>query len=84
MIMLVLGPILMAVTNILLRYMRSLHEYTASMYSVLTSVIVFSILIPSTGQEVTMMRTFTFSEFVILTFVSLAGGLGMLLKTKSF
>lgn len=84
MTMLIMGPILMSVTNILLRYMRSLHEYTASMYSVITSVVVFSILIPSTGQEVTMVRTFTPLEFLILTFVSLAGGLGMLLKTKSF
>ena len=31
-----------------------------------------------------MIRTFTPFEFIILGFVSLAGGMGMLLKTKAF
>ena len=48
-VLLILAPILMSITNVVLRHMRSLHEYTATMYSVVTSIVVFGILIPSTG-----------------------------------
>ncbi len=82
--MCVLGPMLMAVTNILLRHMKGLHEYTASTYSVLFSVIIFGLSFPVTGEKISVFGTFAGYEFIILTFVSLAGGAGMILKTKAF
>lgn len=83
-LMCVLGPMLMATTNICLRHMKGLHEYTASTYSVLFSVIVFGLSFPVTGSNVTVFQTFSSLEFLLLTFVSLAGGAGMILKTKAF
>jgi hypothetical protein len=64
--------------------MKGLHEYTASTYSVLLSVVVFGLSFPVTGTEVSVFNTFTSLEFLLLTFVSLAGGAGMILKTKAF
>lgn len=82
--MLVLGPFLMAVTNICLRYMRSLHEYTASTYSVLYSIIIYGFILAFTeSNNITMLNTFSLSEILILTLVALLGGAGMLFKTKA-
>lgn len=81
--MLLLGPILMASINISLRYMRKMHEYTTSTYSVLFSLAFYGILIATTEAEFTMFNTFDWHQHAILVFVSLAGGLGMLSKTKA-
>lgn len=82
--MLVMGPTLMAVTNICLRYMRKLHEYTASTYSVIYSVGVYgAILAASEYDRISMVHTFSGWEWFILIFVSLMGGAGMLFKTKA-
>ena len=81
--MALLGPMLMATTNIALRHMRGLHEYTASTYSVLFSITVFGLMIPITGQSITVTRTFNAWEMLLLAFVSLAGGFGMIFKTKA-
>lgn len=83
-LMCVLGPMLMATTNILLRHMKGLHEYTASTYSVLFSVVVFGISFPITGEKISVFESFAGYEFIILLFVALAGGAGMILKTKAF
>lgn len=83
-LMCMLGPMLMAVTNILLRHMKGLHEYTASTYSVLFSMMVFGMSFPITGEKISVFDTFAGYEFLLLTFVSLAGGAGMILKTKAF
>jgi hypothetical protein len=56
--MALIGPILMATTNVMLRHMRGLHEYTASTYSVLFSIIVFGIIIPFTESGITVTKTF--------------------------
>ena len=82
-LMALLGPMLMATTNICLRHMRGLHEYTASAYSVIFSVVVFGTLIPTSGQHITVTSTFVSWEFVLFVFVSLAGGFGMIFKTKA-
>jgi len=82
--MLVLGPMFMALTNICLRYMRSLHELTASTYSVVYSVVIYGFIISLTeSNKITMFNTFSTGEIMILIFVSLAGGAGMLFKTKA-
>lgn len=82
--MLVMGPTLMAVTNICLRYMRQLHEYTASTYSVVYSITVYGMILAiSSEDKISMVNTFSAWEFIILTFVSLLGGAGMLFKTKA-
>lgn len=82
-LMALLGPMLMATTNICLRHMRGLHEYTASTYSVIFSVVVFGTLIPTSGQHITVTSTFNGWEFLLLIFVSMAGGFGMIFKTKA-
>lgn len=82
--MCMLGPMLMASTNILLRHMKGLHEYTASTYSVLFSVVIFGISFPFTGERISVFDSFAGYEFLILLLVSLAGGAGMILKTKAF
>lgn len=82
--MLVLGPMLLALTNICLRYMRSLHELTASTYSVLYSIAIFGMIIAATKEnQITMFTTFSYGEIFILVFCALAGGCGMLFKTKA-
>lgn len=82
--MLVMGPTLMAVTNICLRYMRKLHEYTASTYSVLYSISVYGAILGfSESDKISMVHTFSTWEWFILIFVSLLGGAGMLFKTKA-
>ncbi len=50
-LMMVLAPILLALTNICLRYMRSLHELTASTYSVVYSVVIFGLIISATQEN---------------------------------
>jgi drug/metabolite transporter (DMT)-like permease len=75
---------LMATTNILLRHMKGLHEYTASTYSVVFSVVILGLSFPITGERISVFGTFRAWEFVLLTIVSLAGGVGMILKTKAF
>jgi drug/metabolite transporter (DMT)-like permease len=82
--MLISGPFLMAVTNICLRYMRSLHEYTASTYSVLYSIVIYGMILAcSSSNNITMLNTFSPGEISILVFVSIAGGAGMIFKTKA-
>jgi drug/metabolite transporter (DMT)-like permease len=81
--MCIMGPMLNATTNICLRHMRGLHEYTASTYSVLFSLIVYAILIMFTEEQITVGQTFVSYEFLILAFVAIAGGFGMLFKTKA-
>jgi drug/metabolite transporter (DMT)-like permease len=81
--MLILGPVLMASINISLRYMRKMHEYTTSTYSVLFSLVFYGTLIATTSAEFSMFRTFSGYEHLILIFISLAGGIGMLSKTKA-
>eukprot|EP00347_Sterkiella_histriomuscorum_P021051 403335450 len=80
---LILGPLLMASINISLRYMRKMHEYTTSTYSVIFSLFFYGILIATTESELSMFRTFQGYEHLILIFISLAGGVGMLAKTKA-
>ena len=82
--MCILGPMLMATTNICLRYMKGLHEYTASTYPVIFSVVFFGISLPATGTPITIMDSFAGYEYLILIFVALAGGVGMICKTKAF
>ncbi len=82
--MCVLGPMLMATTNICLRHMKGLHELTASTYSVLFSVAVFGLGFPVSGSSISVFETFAGYEFAILIFVSLAGGVGLIVKTKAF
>ena len=48
-LMCIMGPFLMALTNVCLRYMKGLHEYTASTYSVLFSIAVYGICLPLSG-----------------------------------
>lgn len=81
--MLILGPLLMASINISLRYMRRMHEYTTSTYSVLFSLVFYGGLIAVTDAEFSMFENFHGYEHLILIFVSLAGGIGMLSKTKA-
>ena len=64
--------------------MKGLHEYTASTYSVLFSVSIFGLAMAASGTPVTVFNTFRGHEFALLVFVSLAGGIGMILKTKAF
>lgn len=81
--MLILGPIMMASINISLRHMRQLHELTASSYTVIFSLIFYGILMPATGQKFTIFSNFHSYEHVLLLFISLSGGIGMLCKTKA-
>ena len=82
--MCVIGPMLMATTNICLRHMKGLHEYSASTYAVLFSVFFFGLSFPITGESISVFEIFSGYEFIILCFVSIAGGLSMILKTKAF
>jgi len=81
--MLIMVPILFASINISLRHMRSLHELTASVYSVLFSIVFYSIMMPITDNHFTMFDTFRYYEHLVLIFISIAGGTGMLLKTRA-
>ena len=84
MVMLVLGPILMAVTNVSLRHMKNLHEFTTSTYSVIYSIIVYGLIVLISEEEkITMIYTLNTYEMLILIFVSLAGGAGMIWKAKA-
>lgn len=83
-IMCVLGPMLQATTNICLRHMKSLHELTASTYLSLTSTVVYGLCLPLSGSSIDAFNLFSGFEIFILIFVSLAGGIGMVLKTKAF
>jgi len=81
--MLIMVPILFASINISLRHMRSLHELTASIYSVLFALCFFSSLMLITDNHFTMFDTFRYYEHLVLIFISVAGGTGMLLKTRA-
>lgn len=83
-IMCVLGPMLQATTNICLRHMKGLHELTVSTYLSLTSTVVYGLCLPLSGSTITAFGLFSAFENFILIFVALAGGIGMVLKTKAF
>jgi drug/metabolite transporter (DMT)-like permease len=74
----------MAATNISLRQMKGLHEYTASSYAAVLTMTIFGLSLPLTGTPITVFDTFQGYEFAILLFVSLAGGTAMIAKTKAF
>jgi drug/metabolite transporter (DMT)-like permease len=83
-IMCIAGPMLMSITNICLRHMKGLHEYTASTYAVICSMVTLGIAVPASGSEITVFDLFAGHEYLILIFVSIAGGVSMILKTKAF
>ncbi|CDW87883.1 membrane protein [Stylonychia lemnae] len=82
-LMLILAPIFMASINVSLRHMRQLHELTASTYAVLFSIVFYSTLMSFTDNDFSMFDTFLVHEHFLLLFISLAGGTGMLLKTRA-
>lgn len=49
--MLVMAAILMATTNVLLRHMKKMHEYTLATYSVMAAIIFFGLGIPISGDK---------------------------------
>ena len=78
-----MGPLLISITNICLRYMRCLNEYTSPAYTVIFSVTILSFLIPVTDSQITITSEFNLIDYLILIFVSVAGGVGMIFKTKA-
>jgi len=83
-ILCMLGPMLLATTKICLRQMRVLHEFTTSTYSVIFSFTVFGFYLPLTGTPITAFSVFSCLENYLLVFISIAGGIAMILKTKAF
>jgi len=49
--LLVLAALMMATTNILLRHMKKMHEYTSATYAVGTSIFFFGFGIPISGSK---------------------------------
>ena len=64
--------------------MRVLHEFTTSTYSVIFSFTVFGFYLPLTGTPITAFSVFSCLENYLLVFISIAGGIAMILKTKAF
>ncbi len=81
--MLVLAAILMATTNVLLRHMKKMHEYTLATYSVMASIIFFGLGIPISGDKEVLLSTFDSNDFTVMVVIAISGILGMICKTKA-
>lgn len=73
----------MALTNVLLRHMKKMHEYTSSIYSVLVSITFFGPSMIISDQEPVVPRSFELNDFLVLVMVSVAGCLSMICKAKA-
>lgn len=81
--MLVLAAILMATTNVLLRHMKKMHEYTLATYSVMAAIIFFGLGIPISGDKEVLFESFESSDYILMMVIAISGILGMICKTKA-
>lgn len=77
------SPILMGLTNVLLRHMKKMHEYTSSTYSVIMAISLFGPCMFISDQPQMVPENFRFNDYIILIVVSLSGCLAMLCKAKA-
>lgn len=77
------SPILMAVTNILLRHMKMLHQYTSAVYTVITGMVTFGFVSLFTGITFEMLSSFEVADYFILLSVSLFGLMAMVSKARA-
>ena len=82
-ICLLASPILMGLTNVLLRHMKKMHEYTSSTYSVLLSLVVFGPSMHFSGETQIISECFSSTDYLILVVISLSSCIGMLCKAKA-
>lgn len=82
-ICLLVSPLLMALTNVLLRHMKKMHEYTSSTYSVGLSMVVFGPIMSFSDDKQIITDCFTQSDYIILIMISLMSCIGMLCKAKA-
>ncbi len=73
----------MGLTNVLLRHMKKMHEYTSSTYSVMLSITVFGTSMHISDAEKVIGKEFENADYVILVLVSLTSCISMLCKAKA-
>ena len=73
----------MATTNILLRHMKKMHEYTSATYAVGTSIFFFGFGIPISGSKMIISAEFDSVDYTVMVFVALCGIAGLICKTKA-
>ncbi len=54
------------------------------MYYIVTSIVALGIIIPFSGVEMTVYSTFSYFDYSLTILAAVCGGIGMLLKSKSF
>jgi hypothetical protein len=70
-IILFCAPILMGVTNVLLRHMNMLHEYTSATYTIIMAGIVYGSSILISGESLKIISTIETMDYVIFVTVAL-------------
>lgn len=83
MILLIAAAMMMATTNILLRHMKKMHEYTSATYAVIASIFFFGLGIPISDSKMTVGSTFDSGDYIIMILVALSGITGLICKTKA-
>jgi drug/metabolite transporter (DMT)-like permease len=73
----------MGVTNVLLRHMKMLHEYTSATYTVMTAVLLYGLQILLSGESLQIISTIDTLDCIILVSVSVFGGFAMVCKAKA-
>ena len=81
--MLVISAILMATTNVLLRHMKKMHEYTLTTYSVIASVAFFGMAVLLSEKKEVLLSTFDSSDYILLLVISISSIFGMICKIKA-
>lgn len=82
-LILILAPIFMGISNVTLRKMNKLHPYTSAAYIGLGSFVVFGTTLLIKGNPLSIRDTFEAPDYIILLITSSCGTLAMITKAKA-
>ena len=71
MICLIIVPFLGAINSINIRQMRKLNDYTVGAYMALFMFIVYGPVLPLVGEDLSIMKDFTYSDYGLIIVISI-------------
>lgn len=82
-IFVMLIPVLLAFGNIQLRQLKSVHEYTTTIYAIFASFVFFGMVLLLWPEQMTFTQTFDFVDYTYIALNAFFNGLSIVTRTLS-